>query len=399
MFRRSLPLNRDLRLMWLSSLLWGFGMSLFSYIQPLYVASLGASPSQIGLVLGASGIFVTIFYIPIGLWADRYGRKPLILAGWGLGALATLAMAVAPDWRWLFPAMLVYAFSNFALPAYNGYVAVSDSGGRVSDSRTISRTLALLHTGSSIGSVISPAVGGWIGEQYGLRAVYLGAGLMFLLSTVVLSFITPQPITPPTAASSTPRQLVGNRLFLWQIVFVFLLYFALEVSHVMAPKFLEDVRHLTVGQIGWLGSVASLGIITLQMIFTSLPPQRRLPLMLCQVTALVATLLWLNTSLFGFIVLAYFIHGNNRVVRPIIVGRMAHSLEAATLSFGYGFYETAFRLGLAVAPYVAGLLYERNPRWPLLAGVISLSLTLALTFTLPSRKPQSGGSPQLARSQ
>lgn len=391
MLRRLFWLTRDQRLLWLSSLLWGFGMSLFIYIQPLYVASLGASPAEIGLVLGASGIFVTIFYIPFGLWADRYGRKPLILAGWGLGALATLAMAFAPDWRWLVPAMAVYNFSNFALPALNGYIAAGQSDGH------LSRTIALLNTGGALGSILSPAVGGWIGELFGLRMVYFCAGITFLLSTLALTFLTPQPITPPTPASRTPRQLLSNRPFLWQIVFVFLLYFSLEISHIMAPKFLEDVRRLSVGQIGGLGSVASLGVITLQLLFGTLPPHSRLPLLLCQLAALTGTLLWLNASWLGFILLAYFIHGNNRVVRPSALGLIARSLDSATLSFGYGFYETAFRLGLAVAPYIAGLLYERGPDWPMLAGVVGLTLTLALTFTLPSRKAQPVGAPQPAR--
>jgi predicted MFS family arabinose efflux permease len=392
MLRRLVSLNRDQRLMWLSSLLWGFGMSLFIYIQPLYVASLGASPAEIGLVLGASGIFVTVFYIPIGLWADRYGRKPLILAGWGLGALATLAMAFVPDWRWLVPAMAVYNFSNFALPALNGYIAASETNGN------LSRTIALLNTGGALGSILSPAVGGWIGELSGLRVVYFCAGITFLLSTLTLAFLTPQPVTPATSASRTPRQLLGNRSFLWQIVFVFLLYFSLEISHILAPKFLEDVRRLSVAQIGGLGSVASLGVITLQLLFGALSPHRRLPLLLCQLTALAGTLLWLNTSLLGLIVLAYFIHGYNRVVRPIAVGRIARSLDSATLSFGYGFYETAFRLGLAVAPYAAGLLYERDPSWPMLAGIGGLGLTMALTFTLPARRPRAVSATPLAES-
>ncbi len=46
------PTSRDLRLVFVSVLFWGFGSSLFLYIQPLYVASLGAAPDQIGLALG-----------------------------------------------------------------------------------------------------------------------------------------------------------------------------------------------------------------------------------------------------------------------------------------------------------------------------------------------------------
>ena len=105
-------MTRDQFLIYLSTLLWGFGLSLFMYIQPLYIAQLGASPAQIGLVLGVSGLIVPLLYIPLGLWADRRGRRPLIQAGWGLGALATFGIALAPDWRWLIPGLTAYQLSN-----------------------------------------------------------------------------------------------------------------------------------------------------------------------------------------------------------------------------------------------------------------------------------------------
>jgi predicted Zn-dependent protease len=48
------------------------------------------------------------------------------------------------------------------------------------------------------------------------------------------------------------------------------------------------------------------------------------------------------------------------------------------------------RLGLAAAPFVAGLLYARAPSLPLAVGAAFLSATLLLTFTLPGgrRIPQ-----------
>src|SRR5262245_3112367 len=101
MLRPWASLGRDPRWLYLGRVLWGFGIALYLYIQPLYIASLGATPDQIGLVLGGSGLAVILLYVPIGLWADRRGRKPVMVAGWGLGAAATLAIALAPDWRWL----------------------------------------------------------------------------------------------------------------------------------------------------------------------------------------------------------------------------------------------------------------------------------------------------------
>jgi MFS family permease len=379
MLRRFNALSRDQRLMYVSSFLWGFGASLFWYIQPLYIESLGANAQQIGFVLAIGGLVVTFLYIPIGLWADRRGRKPVILAGWCLGAVATLAMALAPDWRWLIPAMVAYQLSNFAMPAYHGYVAASQHEG------SVLRTFAILSSASAIGSILSPAVGGWIGELWGLRAVYLSAGVFFLLSSAALVPLSDQPASPTSVAGrGDARRLAVNGRFLWQIAFAFLLFLGIELGQVMAPKFLADVRGLSIGQIGWLGTVGSVGIIVLSLLFGQLRVERPWSLVLSQAVAIVASLILLTTPLMPFMMLAYFVHGSNRLIRPFMIGRLARSLDQATLSFGYGFYETAMRLGLAVAPYAAGLLYARAPALPLAVGALCVALTLALTFTLPA---------------
>jgi MFS family permease len=383
MLRRFNALTSDQRSLYISSFLWGFGASLFWYIQPLYIESLGATAEQIGLVLASGGLVVTFLYIPIGLWADRRGRKPVILAGWWMGAVATLAMAFAPDWRWLIPAMVLYQFSNFAMPAYHGYVAASQHEG------SLLRTFAVLSSASAIGSILSPAVGGWIGEWLGLRAVYLCAGFFFVLSALALLPLAAQPVSPSTVAGrADARRLMLSGRFVWQIAFAFLLFVGIELGQVMAPKFLADVRGLSLGQIGLLGTVGSLGIIVLSLLFGQFHSERPWAMVLAQAVAIGAALLLLTTPAMPFIVLAYFIHGSNRLIRPFMTGRLARSLDQTTLSFGYGFYETAMRLGLAVAPYLAGLLYARQPAAPLMLGALCVSVTLILTFTLPAgRQP------------
>ena len=67
---------------------------------PLFLASEGASPSQIGLVAGLYPGVWGVGQILAGQWSDRVGRKPLIVAGMliqaaALGLLAASGGAVA----------------------------------------------------------------------------------------------------------------------------------------------------------------------------------------------------------------------------------------------------------------------------------------------------------------
>lgn len=378
--------TRNHRLMFAAMFLWGFGMGMFIFIQPLFIESLGATTSQVGFALAAGGLLVTAVYIPIGLWADRRGRRITILLGWWLASFATILMALAPDWRWLIPALVMYQLANFAMPAFNGYVAAESAG------RNLSGTLAFITSGAAIGRVISPAIGGWLGEQLGFRAVYLIAGAFFVLSSLVMGLISDRPAEPAHGLRPPARQLLFSRTFVWQIVFIFLLFFALELGQILMPKYLQEVRQLGLAQIGWLGTVGSLGVVVLSLTFGQLPETRRWALVLCQLVALAASVLLLSSALLPVIILAYFIHGGNWVVRPIVIGRLARTLHPDMLSFGYGFLETAMRLGMALAPAVAGLLYSRTPAAPMLAGAAALCVTLLLTLTLPSGRSQAPAS-------
>jgi MFS family permease len=370
-------LSRDQRLIFGGVFLWGFGTALFLYIQPLYISFLGASPKQIGLTIGISGLIGLLLHVPMAQRADRIGRQQVMLAGWGLGTLATLVMALAPDWRWFIPGLAALQLSNFAMPAFFGYVAASNN------SSNPSRVFATISSAASVGSIISPAIGGWIGEQFGLRSLYLSAALLFALSTLMIASLNKQPVISQ-AQRTFPRQLLANRPFMWQIGYVFLLFFAIDLGQVMIPNFMQDIYELSLGQIGRLGTLGSLGVVLFMLSLSRFPAERRWALLAVQGLALIALLVWLNSNLLPFIALAYFLHGRNRLAQPFMDARLTLLLKPEALNLGYSFREIAMRLGLSVSPYLAGQLYAVRPSWPLYGGVFCLLLTAGLTFTLPA---------------
>lgn len=79
--------------------LWGLGFGLIAPIQPLYLASLGAEPAQIGLVFGIGNIAGGLLILPAGLAADRWGRR-LVIVGSGItGTLGALVLVLLTHWE------------------------------------------------------------------------------------------------------------------------------------------------------------------------------------------------------------------------------------------------------------------------------------------------------------
>jgi MFS family permease len=64
-------------------------------VVPLFLAASGASAGQVGLVAGIYPAVWGIGQIPAGRWSDRIGRKPLIVAGMLVQALALGALAAS----------------------------------------------------------------------------------------------------------------------------------------------------------------------------------------------------------------------------------------------------------------------------------------------------------------
>ena len=91
MFERLSPpwLNRDLRLLFVQRALRSLTQAYLIVIVPIYLARLGFSAVQLGLLFAAASLWSAILTAAVGLLADRYGRKPLLF----LNALLTAAGA------------------------------------------------------------------------------------------------------------------------------------------------------------------------------------------------------------------------------------------------------------------------------------------------------------------
>ncbi len=380
MLRRLLPpFSRDQWLIYFSQMTWGFSSGLWLHLQPLYIRSLGADPQEVGATLSLAGLLVIFVYIPMGLIADRWRRKPIIVSSWVLGTVATFLIGLAPDWRWVIPAFSLNLLSSFSRPAVAGHVAATDQ------SDNPSRTFAFLWTGFSLGSILSPSLGGWLAEMWDLRMVFYVATAVGALSTVIMFQI--QDVPAPrlkTTQSGGLQQLLSDRSFLWQMVLIFVIVFALELGTVFAPAYLQDVKGLNLHEIGQLGSVASAGMFTLTLGLGYMRNDRRRPLLLNQLLVMAGLVsLLLSPNGLGFSVLlvgGYFLRGGSRAVLPLARGRLSHWLPLEALSAGFGVMDTAAQAATLLAPLLAGFLYARHPAWALYGGLLGLSLTMTLTL-------------------
>lgn len=160
-----------------------------SPVLPLFVAHLGADPSEIGFVAAISAFAGVVFSVPAGLLADRFGKKKLLLA-------SSLVFASAP-FGYLFVTniwqlALIRFYHGFAtaifLPVAMALVSMLSHKER-------GEKLGWFSTATLAGRFMAPVVGGSILGYFTLNSAFSyqmvygvcgGAGLITFLMALLL---------------------------------------------------------------------------------------------------------------------------------------------------------------------------------------------------------------------
>ena len=374
-------MSRDLVLIFISLFTWGIGEGLFIYFQPIYLQQLGAGTMAIAGIFSAFGFAMMSAHIPAGYLADRLGRKPLVVAAWTSGLVAAWVMALARSLPVFVVGMLLYGLTAFVSSPLNSYVTAAR--GRLSPVRA----MTLLSAGFNFGAVLGPVTGGWLADRLGLQTVYLVAACLFIVSTGVMLFIRPQPreLHDP---DSPPPSLRSNKRLIGFLGLIFLSMFVMYLPQPLTPRFLENVRGLSLGSIGLLGSAGSLGNALLNLLLGHFAA--RAGFLAAQLlVAAFALLLWRGTGL-GWYALGYFLLGGYRAARSLIFAQIRPLIHPGQMGLAYGIAETFNALSVVLAPLLAGVLYTRQPIlvYPVALGLLLVSL-LATSLLAP-RPPAPG---------
>jgi len=327
----------------------------------------------IGAIIGGYGAAMASAHIPAGYLADRIGRRPMLWISWFAGLLATTIMAAARTLPIFIVGMLVYGFTAFVISPLNSYVTAAR--GRWS----VGRALMLTSAAFNLGGVIGPVLGGVVGERYGLPAVFEGAAGIFVVATIIILFIQPQPIDhhPPQVRRFG---FLFNRGYLVYMGVVFIVMFATYLPQPLAQNFLLNERGLSLVTIGGLASFAGLGVAGLNLVLGML--DTRLGFLIAQAAVgFFAVLLWKGTSL-PWYALGYFLLGGYKSARSLAAAQTRTLVQASSMGLAYGVTETVCSIAIMLSPVLAGIVYTRNPAWVFALSVGLCAFTIAVSSWL-----------------
>jgi len=163
----------------------------------VYLTSRGFPPQQVGLVAAGFGLG-TLAAGPIGgTLADRWGRRPTLLAALVADAAFASVLAFARA-----PALITAAVFGFGVAATSVFPALHSAVGDLVPEPDRPRAFGLLYWANNVGIAFSAVVGGAVGER-SWAALFLADAAMTLVFALVVWRKVPE--TRPAPATPTGR--------------------------------------------------------------------------------------------------------------------------------------------------------------------------------------------------
>jgi DHA1 family tetracycline resistance protein-like MFS transporter len=369
-------MSRDLLLLSLSLLTWGVGEGMFFIFEPLYLQQFGADPVAIGIILGVAGGMMAIAHIPAGHLADRIGRKPLLLAAWIIAMLATWIMALAPSLPLFVIGLFMYNMTAFVSSPLSSYITAASSR------MGITRALTAVSAFYNFGAFLGPSLGGLVGNNFGLRTIFFISATIFILSLVILLFIKSQPVD-----IIEPEQVGNyhffNRRFITYLSVTLLAGFSMYLAQPLSPNFLQNQQNYSIQTIGFLGSIANLGTVVLNLAFGSFNPL--VGYLMGQLSVALFALIFWQTTGFVWFAIGYFLMGGYRMARSFATALTKNLVHHSRMGLAYGMTETVGSSAVILAPPVAGLLYHINPQLMYIVGFCMLLFSMIVSIRLIPR--------------
>ncbi len=379
------PASSSLRLpvglAFLGFVLSGMNDGVGGVLLPSLSAFYGVGDAILGLLFFVTSFGYFLSALSSGLLIQRFGLRWVLLLGTAAFLLGVLPFGLRLPFVLLFPARLVLGLSIGLLETgLNIYVT------------TLPRSTLLLnylHAFYGVGALIGPIAGTIIlALQWGWNSVYLLLGGVNLL--LLLGFVTFSHPARPNALAQEERQATTENVLsatlklpaVWLATLFLFVYVGIEVSlGNWAYSFLLGSRHEGAVLAGWIVSGYWLGLTLGRFLLQNLAERVGLGtkglVYICMIAVGIGLLLiWFIPGEIITVLALCLIGFSLGPLYPLTVAITPKLVPAALGPSAIGVLVSVSILGIAVFPWIAGVLAQFVGIWTLLPYTFGLTLLM-----------------------
>ncbi|WP_121613591.1 MFS transporter [Mesobacillus foraminis] len=202
--------KRNLLVLWFGVFFTSASFSMVIPFLPIFLPQIGVEhhiEMWSGLLFSAAffaGAIASPFW---GRIADKYGRKPTIIrAGSFLFIIYTLSAFVTNPYQLLALRIAQGLLTGF-IPGAIALIGTNTPG------KKVGYALSMISTASASGGIVGPLLGGILADWVGNRMAFASAGIIVLISTVlIILFVKEENFKPSKEPGSVKKDLKTARL-------------------------------------------------------------------------------------------------------------------------------------------------------------------------------------------
>lgn len=369
-----------------------------SPVLPLFVKSLSGSETVIGLISAISPLAGILFSFPVGLLADRLGKKRLLVVASLVFLLAPPLYLLVHNAFWLIPIRFFHGIATAILGPVASAVIVSaypDSKGE---------KLGLYSSATLIGRTLAPLLGGLIISAINFRSVYAAAFLLCVPVLILALVLKPDrggaTVKKVSAADfgKSLGEFVRNGRLLGTSLVEMATYFCYGVIETYLPIYLSG-QGVPAYQIGLVFSLQVLSIALTKPLFGRLADRvdRRVQvlfgiLLLAAFVALVPLFhgiiaVGILAVLFGLAMSVSTVATSTYVADVAREENLGASLGALSSIMDIGHSSGPFIAGVIITATVIGAGFLISAGVSVLAALIFLFLAFRSSVKMPAPHP------------
>ncbi len=370
-------------------ILANLGGNMYGPLLSLYLESLGATVTQIGLFYTLSQVVPLVLQILGGWVSDSLGRLRAIAIGSLFGTIGALILVGSSSWGWVLLASAVGAGAGALVgPSFDAFIAEK------SDEHNRARVFGVSQMLYGIVAVIGPPAGGWIVEHYGFKTMLWASAALYIVAMLIRIAMAWSGKHDAVSYERTPFNVAGLKKNLGAmfgmlvaggvITWILITDGVRDISYGMSLNFLslymEQIAALNISTIGVLNGVFGLFMMAFMVPGGWLADKKgeRIGIVigfLLNSLALGAIALVPPASPVWVYFTGFAVAGTGiGLIAPAYQSLISKVVPAHLRGTAFGLFSTSLGLISLPAPYLGSLLWKNiSPQFPFaITAVVSL---------------------------
>lgn len=358
------------------------GIGLVVPVLPTIMNELSINGAVVGYMVAVFA-FVQLIFSPIaGRWADRYGRKRMIVIGLVIFGLSEFLFGIGKTVEVLFLSRMFGGLSSaFIMPAVTAFIA------DITTAHERPKALGYMSAAINTGFIIGPGLGGFLAE-FSARLPFYVAGFLGVFAAILSFILLKEPerleeTKVPEHSQSTTWKVAFKPIYFIPLLLIFISSFGLSAFESLFSLFIDhkfgfspkDIAIIIMGG----GIIGAVGQVFLFDYLTKKIGEIRLIRWCFLFSSIVVFVMTIVNHYFSILLVTFIVFAGFDLIRPAVTTYLS-KVAGNDQGFIGGMNSTFTSFGNIFGPIVGGMLFDINLNFPYYFSTIVLIIGTAMAM-------------------